>query len=156
MCQALCRGAGESAPDNSMCKGPEVGQFEQLGKGWVAGSGWAERPQNSKGLMTHGLEHEFYPERNKKTQQGLQTGQRQDLTSLRTLWGHRVEGQVEGGKKGPGDKGVHGDHCIQHGGLGNSGQCAERDTLYIPPTPYSNVPCSYNCNKEKNPMHHHY
>lgn len=42
MCQVLRgEGGGDGAPDNSRCKGPEAGQFEQLRKGREAGNGWA-------------------------------------------------------------------------------------------------------------------
>lgn len=41
----------------------------------------------------------------KKTQQFLQTGQRQDLPSLRTLWGHQVEGQWREARRGQETKG---------------------------------------------------
>lgn len=43
------QGGRDSAPNNSMCKGPEAGQFEQLIEGWVAGSGAGREAPEFKG-----------------------------------------------------------------------------------------------------------
>ena len=53
--------------------------------------------QDSRGLMTHGAKHGFYPGRHKKTRRVPSQERRNEFL---------FSGEVMGGKKGPGDEGV--------------------------------------------------
>lgn len=60
-----------------------------------------DRPQDSKGLVTHGAENRFYPGRNEKPRRvSIQERKRTDFPSLGRLWGHWREAKGAGEMRG--------------------------------------------------------
>lgn len=61
--------------------------------------------------MIHGVEHGFYPKREKKKKNPAVSPDRAEtgFTFSQDIMGPSGGRSVEGGKKGPGDKGLHED-----------------------------------------------